>query len=68
LEREKVSYDFGLYDYAEENEREKLLAKKVADIAFHVHEQWEGLVPEPDALLAKTPSLPIGDTGNIDAK
>ena len=68
LEREKVSFDFGLNDYADEPGREKLLEKKVAGIAFHVHEQWEGLVPEPDALLAKTPSLPIGDAGTADAK
>jgi hypothetical protein len=58
LEREKAKFDFRLAEYAKEDEPEKLLAQKVSDIAFHVHEQWEGLVPEPDAITSsKTPSL-----------
>ena len=58
LEREKASYDFALDQYAVEDHRDKLLAQRIKEVAFHVHEQWEGLVPEPDALLANTPSLP----------
>jgi hypothetical protein len=68
LEREKASYDFRLDVYADDGERDKLLAKKVTDIAFRVHEQWEGLVPEPDALLAKTPAVPILEAGNPDGR
>lgn len=70
LEREKAAYDFGLHSYSDGDPdlRNKLLAMKTSEIAFHVHEQWEGLVPEPDALLAKTPSLPLGEAGIPDAK
>jgi hypothetical protein len=68
LEREKINYDFRLQNYKLPDEFDQLLASRVSDIAFRVHEQWEGLVPEPDALLAKTPSLPLGDLGNNDAK
>lgn len=70
LEREKAAYDFGLHDYADADpdRRDKLLAVKTTETAFHVHEQWEGLVPEPDALLAKTPSLTTGEVVNANAK
>jgi hypothetical protein len=49
LEREKAAYDFGLDPYTETTCRDKTLASRVSEIAFRVHEQWEGLVPEPDA-------------------
>lgn len=52
LEREKSFFDFKLGEYEASPEPEKLLAQKASDIAFAVHEQWEGLVPEPDALVA----------------
>jgi hypothetical protein len=52
LEREKSAFDFQLGDYALESDREKLLAQRVSEIAFSVHEQWEGLVPDPDALVS----------------
>jgi SMODS and SLOG-associating 2TM effector domain 1 len=68
LERQKVAYDFGLREYSDIKDRDKLLAAKVSEIAFQVHEQWEGLVPEPDALLAKTPSVPMGDHGSSNGK
>jgi hypothetical protein len=57
LEREKAAYDFGLNPYGEATGRDKMLAAKVSEIAFRVHEQWEGLVPEPDTLTVKTPSI-----------
>jgi hypothetical protein len=59
LEREKAGYDFGFGIYGETTERDKLLASRVTEIAFRVHEQWEGLVPEPDTLVVSTPSKPI---------
>jgi SMODS and SLOG-associating 2TM effector domain 1 len=59
LEREKAAYDFHFGDYENEAVREKTLAKRVSEIAFRVHEQWEGLVPEPDALVSQTPSNPL---------
>lgn len=68
LEREKINYDFKLHDFKVTDTPDGLLASKVSDIAFRVHEQWEGLVPEPDALLAKTPSTPFDNTVNIDAR
>ena len=57
LEREKVSYDFGLRQYQEGGNKEGILAKRVSEIAFGVHEQWEGLVPESDSLDSMTPSV-----------
>lgn len=52
LEREKSQYDFKLGDYGPDVDRDKLLAQRVTDIAFKVHEQWEGLIPEADALIS----------------
>lgn len=52
LEREKSHYDFKLGDYSSGADPDKLLAQRVADIAFKVHEQWEGLIPEADALIS----------------
>jgi hypothetical protein len=57
LEREKAAYDFGLDEFQETDERERLLAKRVSEIAFRVHEQREGLVPEPDSLGSVNPAL-----------
>jgi len=57
-EREKTAYDFGLNHYGDANGRDKILASRVSEIAFRVHEQWEGLVPEPDTLAINTPSIP----------
>jgi hypothetical protein len=62
LEREKAAYDFRLNAYGEANDRDKLLASKVSEIAFRAHEQWEGLVPEPDALVSETPSISANQT------
>jgi hypothetical protein len=59
LEREKAAFDFGLAEYGDAGSRDKTLARKVSEIAFRVHEQWEGLVPEPETLGASTPSVPI---------
>ncbi|MET3649842.1 DUF4231 domain-containing protein [Phyllobacterium ifriqiyense] len=50
LEKEKADYDYRLNDYEDCAEPEKLLAKKISEVAFWAHEQWEALVPEPDAL------------------
>ena len=58
LEREKAAFDFGLAEYADTEAAHKRLAAKVSDIAFRVHEQWEGLVPEPDTLAPTLPSFP----------
>lgn len=48
LEREKSFYDFGLHDYEDADQRDKVLARRVSEIAFETHERWEGLVPEPN--------------------
>ena len=67
LEREKAAYDFGLGSYSETKERDILLASKVSEIAFRVHEQWEGLVPEPDAFVDATPSITPNKAESIHA-
>lgn len=53
LEREKSHFDYRLGDYTTAAQPEKLFALRVSDLAFKVHEQWEGLVPEADALVSK---------------
>jgi hypothetical protein len=60
LEREKAAYDFGFGEYVNASDRDKQLASKISEIAFRVHEQWEGLVPEPETLGSGTPAVPTG--------
>jgi hypothetical protein len=67
LEREKIAYDWKLGEFGDPSERDKLLASKVSEIAFRVHEQWEGLVPEPDALVKNTPSVTFRKAQGDDA-
>ncbi|MGO8151460.1 DUF4231 domain-containing protein [Rhizobium leguminosarum] len=50
LEREKSHFDFKLGEYGVTTDPEILLAERVSDIVFKVHERWEGLVPEVEAL------------------
>jgi hypothetical protein len=57
LEREKAAYDFDLDQYGEGEDKNHLLAERVSEIAFRVHEQWEGLVPDSDGLVSMTPSV-----------
>lgn len=67
LEQAKADYDFKDGDFAGEADRDKLLARKVTAVARWVHDQWEGLVPEPEALLtnpAKTQPERGGQIGN----
>ena len=52
LEREKSHYDYGLGEYGTVKDRGRLLALRASDLAFKIHEQWEGLVPEPEALVS----------------
>jgi len=68
LEREKVAHDFMLGDYEAVADRDKLLAERVSAIAFGVHEQWEGLVPEPEAFISMTPALSPRSAGNADGE
>lgn len=57
LEREKSHFDFRLGEYSSASDSEKILAEKVSNIAFRVHEQWEGLVPESEHLFSKKGSI-----------
>jgi hypothetical protein len=66
LEREKIAYNFGLDEYAQAPDRDKLLASKVSAIAFRVHEQWEGLVPEPESIVSRTPTVSLKHLENAD--
>lgn len=63
LEREKTAFDFALNDYDGRVDTEKQLAQRVSDIAFFVHEQWEGLVPNADSLTA-SPSPTLSEDGD----
>lgn len=58
LEREKSHFDFKLGDYRSNSDPEKFLAERASEIAFNVHEQWEGLVPDLEVLTARTPDAP----------
>lgn len=50
LEEQKANYDFKDGDFADAEEPDKLLARKVTHVARWVHDSWEGLIPEPDML------------------
>ena len=50
VEYEKSQHDFEFGNYADADDANKLLAERLSVIAFSVHEKWEGLVPEPEAL------------------
>jgi hypothetical protein len=66
LEQAKADYDFKDGEFATEAMPDKLLARKVTAIGRWVHDQWEGLVPEPEALLttsSKTQSEKGGEVG-----
>lgn len=52
LEREKIDYDFRLADFENANDPDKLLACKVSKVCIDLHYQWEGLIPQPDAIIA----------------
>lgn len=52
LEEQKANYDFKDGDFIDAAEADKLLARKVTQIARWVHDSWEGLVPEPDMLAS----------------
>ncbi|WP_375206832.1 DUF4231 domain-containing protein [Hyphococcus sp.] len=69
LEREKAAFDFNLAPYDNGDDADKKLAQRVSDIAFNVHEQWEGLVPEADALTSSIiPAVTIPHSGTEDVK
>lgn len=53
LEQLKADYDFKDGQFASDPAPEKLLARKVTAVGRWVHDQWEGLVPEPEAILPK---------------
>jgi hypothetical protein len=52
LEREKARFDFKLKEYSNAELAKQTLANRITDIAFRVHERWEGLVPSVDDLDA----------------
>jgi hypothetical protein len=59
LEQAKANYDFNDAEFDGDVDKEKLLARKVTAVAKAVHDEWEGLIPEPEALgSTATKSLP----------
>lgn len=66
LEREKIACDFGLHDFETCNDRGKLLAQKVADIVFNIHERWEPLMPEPESVISKSTTPPASKFSSTD--
>jgi hypothetical protein len=50
LEDEKVKFDHSLEHYSDAGNKNKILAERTAKIAMHVHERWEGLVPDSAGL------------------
>lgn len=50
LEEHKANYDFKDGEFEGAADPDQLLARKVTNIARRVHDQWEGLVPEPEML------------------
>lgn len=68
LEREKTSFDFQLEEYKDAGDTDKLLAQRVSDIAFKVHEQWEGLVPNIDGISSLSPRIPMEKVEDVAEK
>lgn len=60
LEEQKANFDFRDGDFVDAAEVDKLLARKVTQIARWVHDSWEGLVPEPE-MLASGQSKKVAD-------
>lgn len=50
LEQAKANFDFNDGEFDGVEDKDKLLARMVTSIARAVHDEWEGLVPEPDSL------------------
>jgi hypothetical protein len=59
VENALVKYRFGIDEYESASDKNKLLAKNVAQIALAAHELWVPLVPSPEQLdrLRATPQL-----------
>lgn len=51
LETEKVQYDLNDGDYPSNERPDLLLARRVSEVSNWAHEQWMGLVPEPEILI-----------------
>jgi hypothetical protein len=50
LEQAKANYDFNDAEFDGAADKDKLLARKVTAVAKAAHDEWEGLIPEPEAL------------------
>lgn len=50
LEEAKANYDFKDGNFAGTDDPDKLLARMVTTVARKVHDEWEGLIPEPEML------------------
>lgn len=56
LEQLKADYDFDDGEFEGAPQKDKLLARRVTAIARRVHDEWEGLVPDPDMLVSSKPA------------
>ncbi|TXM66566.1 DUF4231 domain-containing protein [Methylobacterium sp. WL69] len=65
LEEQKANFDFKDGDFADTAEADKLLARKITQIACWVHNSWEGLVPEPE-MLASGSAKKLSDNRKTD--
>lgn len=52
LEEVKANYDFKDGEFESVENADKILARAVTNIARRVHDEWEGLVPEPEMISA----------------
>ena len=50
LEEAKANYDFNDAEFEDVAHKDRLLARKITAVARAVHDEWEGLIPEPEAL------------------
>ena len=59
LEQAKANYDFNDAEFDGAADKDRLLARRVTAVAKGAHDEWEGLIPEPEALGSGTAkSLP----------
>lgn len=69
LEEQKANYDFNDGEFEDCPDRDKLLSRKVTQVARWVHDSWEGLVPEPEMLAnSNKKNLPVNRKKNDESE
>jgi hypothetical protein len=57
IEDEMTKYRFRVDDYQTSSDPNQLLAKRVAEVALHAHDEWTAIVPNPN-FSSTPPTIP----------